>query len=256
MLMTSAQREQYREEGWCVLPGAMPPKHLAALRAECARFIARKDAEMDAAGVDVMGITHRGSRYFVKDCHANSADVRDFVLGDVMADVCRGTLGEEAYLLFDQYVVKGAEGGMPFSWHQDSGYINANGGDLAHPAYLTAWCPLDDVSEANGTVYLLPYSRLGIKTWVRHEKDPTTNDWVGYFGSDRGVVVECPAGSVVLFSSFVFHSSGANTTADMRRVFLAQYSSRPLMRADGSRPWAHAIPVLQGGRHVAAREMA
>lgn len=251
MLMTEQQKEQYREEGWCILERAMPAEHLEALRDECARFIAQKDAEMDAQGVDVLGITHRGSRYFIKDCHVGSDRVRDFLFSPFMSEICRGTLGDEAYLLYNQYVVKGAEGGMPFSWHQDSGYINANGGDIAHPAYLTCWCPLDDVSEANGTIYVLPYSRLGIKTWVRHEKDEVTNDWVGYFGSDRGIPVICPAGSIVLFSSFVFHSSGANTTDQMRRVFLAQYSSRPLMRADGSKPWAHAIPVVQHGRHTA-----
>lgn len=252
MPMTPQQQEQFREEGWCILERAMPERDLQTLRDECARFIAQKDAEMDRLGVDVLGITHRGSRYFVKDCHAASEGIRDFLSGPLMADVCRGTLGNDAYLFFDQYVVKGAEGGMPFAWHQDSGYVNANGGDTAHPPYLTCWCPLDDVTEANGTIYVLPYSRLGIRTWVRHVKDEATNDWVGYFGKDRGVAVECPAGSIVLFSSFAFHSSGANTTDRMRRVFLAQYSAQPIMRADGSRPWAHAIPVLRDGQRVAA----
>ena len=40
-----------------------------------------------------------------------------------MADVCRATLGDTAYLFWEQYVVKGAEAGMKFSWHQDSGYV-------------------------------------------------------------------------------------------------------------------------------------
>jgi ectoine hydroxylase-related dioxygenase (phytanoyl-CoA dioxygenase family) len=48
--------------------------------------------------------------------------------------------------------VKAAEQGMPFSWHQDSGFI-----DHRHRPYLTCWIALDDMTEANGTVYLLPY---------------------------------------------------------------------------------------------------
>ena len=145
---------------------------------------------------------------------------------------------------------------MPFAWHQDSGYVNANGGDLSHPPYLTCWCPLDDVSAANGTISVLPYSRVGIRTWVQHVKDPASNDWVGYFGNDSGVTVECPAGSIVLFSSYAFHNSGANTTDRMRRVFLAQYTAQPLQRAGQAQPWAHAVPFLQAGRNVAAPAMA
>lgn len=243
--MTHEQAEQYRTEGWCLLERAIPDAHLQALRAECGRYIAEKDAEMDRLGVDTLGISHRGSRYFVSNCHLTSAAISDFLFSPLMAAVCTGAFGHPGYLFYDQYVVKGAEGGMPFAWHQDSGYVNANGGDPEHPPYLTCWCPLDDVSVANGTVRLLPYSRLGIRTAVRHVKDPGTNDWVGYFGDDPGIAIECPAGSILAFSSVAFHCSGANTTDRMRRVFLAQYSSQPLLRSGTTRPWAHAVPFPQ-----------
>lgn len=246
-MLTREQAAQYRDEGWCILPGAMPGGLLALLRSECQNFIALKDAEMDRLGTDTVGISHRGKRYFVSDCHVARPQLREFLFSRLMADICRGTLGPDAYLFYDQYVVKGAEGGMRFSWHQDSGYVNRNG-DTGHRPYLTCWCPLDDVSEANGTIYVLPYSRAGTRDWVPHVHDPATNDWVGYAGGDRGIPVEVPAGSIVLFSSTVFHASGANQTDQMRRVFLAQYSAAPIMKLDGSGPWAHAEPVLRHGR--------
>ena len=55
-------------------------------------------------------------------------------------------------------------------WHQDSGYVGYD-----HKTYLTCWVTLDDVSEENGTVYLLPYSRAGTRDWVRHVKEEGTN---------------------------------------------------------------------------------
>ena len=134
---------------------------------------------------------------------------------------------------------------MKFSWHQDSGYVHPY-----HKPYLTCWITLDDVTEENGTVYLLPYSRSGIRTWVQHVVDPTTNDKVGYFGSDRGIPVIAPAGSIACFSSYVFHSSGANMTSKMRRVFLAQYSGEIIKTEDGTRPSGATEQFLRNGEQV------
>ena len=59
--------------------------------------------------------------------------------------------------------MKGAEQGMKFAWHQDSGYVKWYNPTTEHKPYVTCWCTLDDVSEENGTVYLLPHSRGGTK---------------------------------------------------------------------------------------------
>ena len=248
-ILTEAQREQFRTDGYCVLDNVVPDAMLRLLRDECATFIRLKDEEMDRAGTDTLGISHRGSRYFVSNCHLVRPEINGFLHSELMAGICRDTLGPDAYMFYNQYVVKGAEAGMKFSWHQDSGYVNANGGDIRHRAYLTTWTPLDDVTEENGTIYVLPQSELGIRTWVAHEKDPKSNDWVGYFGAERGVPVIIPAGSMAIFSSMTFHCSGANRTHAMRRVFLAQYSPEPILRNDGS-IWANAVPVLKDGKRV------
>lgn len=246
-VVTPAQRQQYIDEGYFILEQVIPSHHLDLLRGECQTAIDRLNARMDAQGVDVMGINHRNKRYFVSNCFKEQPVLRDFLFSDLMADICRAALGDDAYLFWEQYVVKGAETGMKFSWHQDSGYV----GYPNHKPYLTCWCALDDMSEANGTVHLLPYSRSGIRTWVLHVQEAGTNDKVGYFGSDPGLVAEVPAGSIVAFSSVVFHSSGTNTSKNMRRVYLAQYSREPIMSADGTKPWGNAEPFLRNGRSVA-----
>jgi len=243
--ITDAQKRQYREQGYFLLESVIPPRHLAALRGECRRFMDEMDAEMDRQGVTTLGINHKGSRYFVPFGAERSAPLHDFVFSPLMADICRATVGEDAFLFLDQYVVKAAERGMTFSWHQDEGYIG-----YPNPPYVGCWCALDDVTEENGTIYVLPYERAGTKTKVKHVQDTATNDMVGYHGDDPGIPIIAPAGSIAVFSSTTFHRSGPNLTDRVRRVYLVQYSGEPITKPDGSLH-LRAEPFLKGGAIVA-----
>jgi ectoine hydroxylase-related dioxygenase (phytanoyl-CoA dioxygenase family) len=142
-------------------------------------------------------------------------------------------------------VVKGTEKkGSEFGWHQDSGYV-----DYPHKSYVNAWIPLDDVNEENGTVYLLPYSIAGTREKVEHKPLPGSNDRVGYFGKELGTPAICPAGSIVVFSSTVFHRSGPNLTDRMRRAYAIQYSPEPVFEAEGALKGL-AEPFLKDNRRV------
>lgn len=244
-LVTTAHRKQFQEEGYFLLDSVVPKEHIELLRGQCQWFIDEANAAMDREGKDVMGLNHRNQRYFVSNCYSRRPVIGQFIFSDLMADICRATLGDNAWLFWNQYVVKCADKGMKFSWHQDSGYVHPN-----HKPYLTCWITLDDVTEANGTVYILPYSRSGIRTWVQHVRDPQSNDLVGYFGADRGIPVIAKAGSIAVFSSYVFHSSGANLTPGMRRIFLAQYSGEIIMKQDGAAPWGATEQFLRDGQRI------
>ena len=204
MKITDAQKQQFQEEGYFILENVIPESLLELLRGECGTFIDQMDAEMDRQDTDVLGINHRNKRYFVSNCFRKQPTLREFLFSDLMAEVCRATLGDTAYLFWEQYVVKGAEAGMKFSWHQDSGYV----GYPDHKPYLTCWCALDDMSEENGTIYVMPFSHIGIN----------------------------------------FHCSGTNYTSNLRRAYLAQYSAEPLLAHDGSRLWGNAEPLLRDGQ--------
>jgi hypothetical protein len=73
---------------------------------------------------------------------------------------------------------------------------------------------------------------------------------VGYFGSDRGISVKAPAGSIVAFSSLVFHSSGANRTQQARRVYLPQYSAEPILSPDKTKLWGQCVPFVKDGKVI------
>lgn len=244
--VTDAHREQYQREGYFLLESVVPEAHLQLLRDKVIENIARIDAEMEAKGVEQMGINHKGSRYFVGGYRAEDQEIADFIFSDLMAEVTRAALGDNVFLFHEQYVVKAAEKGGKFSWHQDSGYV----GHPNHKPYLTCWVTLDDVNEENGTVYLLPYDRSGTRDFVPHRKDEASNDFVGYFGDDPGIPIIAPAGSIACFSSTVFHRSGPNQTNKMRRIYLPQYSAEPLMNSNGTKLWNMAEPFIQNGERV------
>jgi ectoine hydroxylase-related dioxygenase (phytanoyl-CoA dioxygenase family) len=242
--IASEHVRQFRDEGFFVLEKVVSPSDLETLRGECQRLIEARDGEMDRLGVEQLDLDHRGRRYFVH-AYEKSPAVRRFLFSNLMAQIAKATLGEHVYLFNEQYVVKAAERGMKFGWHQDSGFIG-----YAHQTYLTCWIALDDVTEANGTVYLLPYSRAGTRDVVEHVRDEETNDLIGYFGDDPGEPVIVPAGSIACFSSTLFHRSGPNTTDRIRRIYLAQYSAEPILNDDRSRPRHLAEPLLVAGERV------
>jgi ectoine hydroxylase-related dioxygenase (phytanoyl-CoA dioxygenase family) len=246
-VMTDEQREQYRQEGCVILERVLGDEQLELLRAEAQFAIDKKDEEMDAAGVDRLGINVRGKRYFSSMIYQDRPRLRQFLFSELMAGICRATLGPEAYLFWEQYVIKCSDPDSSFAWHQDSGYVHED-----HEPYLTCWIALDDVDEENGSVYLLPYSRSGIRSYVKHIADPVVNDKTCYFGSDPGIPVVVPAGSIAVFSSMVIHRSGPNRTDRMRRAYLAQYSSEVIMNKAGAGPWGSFEQFLAGGHVVAA----
>lgn len=238
-VITDTHRRQYQEEGYFILERAIPEDHLKILRNSCDYLIDLMHQEMDRLGTDHIHISHRGKRYHIAKKYDQPPRLAEYVFSDLMAEVCRATIGPEAFLFYDQYVVKAAEQGISFSWHQDSGYLG-----FPHRPYVTVWAAVDDMTLENGTAYVLPFSTVGIKTLVEHNRDPETGDKVGYFGREEGVPAIVPAGSLVVFSSLTFHRSGQNRTDKMRRAYVTQYSPEPLYKPGTKEPMHLAVPFL------------
>ena len=246
--------DAYREQGFAILPSVIDEGTVAMLREESAYFVGYTDAAMDAEGVEVNGITHRGKRYFISNRYRSSARLADFLFGSLMAKITTAFLGDTVFLFNEQWVVKGAGQGMKFSWHQDSGYVKAFDPATRHTPYLTCWCALDDMTEANGTISVLAHDVLGTRNHILdHEREDGTNDLIGYAGLESGELITMEAGSVAVFSSTSLHRSGPNTTDQQRRVYLAQYSSEPLMSSSGEL-WAQAVPFVAQGNMVYSKE--
>lgn len=231
-IITDRHRKSYRDQGFFVLEEAVPLKQLELLRSTCDRLVAEQDAEMDRLGSAELNLSRRGSRYFVFLAFKEHPELGDVIFNDLMADLCRATVGPNAMLFWEQFVVKGSSNATKstFAWHQDAGYVDG----LPVPPYVNAWVALDDVTEENGTVYLLPYEAAGTRDRVQHEIDESSGDRIGYFGDHPGIPVVAPAGSIAVFSSTTFHRSGPNTSGQPRRAYALQFAADVVHYADGS----------------------
>ncbi|MEG8989727.1 phytanoyl-CoA dioxygenase family protein [Ignavibacteria bacterium 4148-Me] len=228
--ITQEQIEQYQNEGYFVLENIISEDQLKEIRAECDYLVKEQEAQMDKEKIDVLGLSKRNSRYFIFNAYKYRPYLEKFIFSEPMAEICKSTIGNNAYLFWEQFVVKGTDKkGAEFTWHQDSGYV-----DGPHKYYVNCWIPLDDVNEENGTIYILPYSIAGTKEKVEHKQIPNSSDRQGYFGPEKGIPMNVKAGSIVVFSSVTFHRSGANYTDKMRRVWSLQYSPEIIYEPDGS----------------------
>ena len=243
--LAETQKKQFRDQGYIILEQIIVEEDLEMLRRTCRDAIAEIEARMDAAGEDVMGITHRGLRYFIPTSFETHPELRRFYFGDLAQELLLGTLGSNAWLFLAQFTVKCAHTGLKFAWHQDSGYV-----DFEHDPTINLWCALDDMNEENGTLYILPSSRSGTRVRVEHTTETGTNDRVGYFGDDPGIPAIVPAGSIIAFSSVVFHRSGPNTTAQDRRAITVEYSCKPMINPSTGEQLLRAEPFLKDGRRV------
>jgi ectoine hydroxylase-related dioxygenase (phytanoyl-CoA dioxygenase family) len=243
--LSAAQQQQYRDEGYLILNRAIPDDHLAILHTGYQSLVDGMHREMDRRGTDAIGVNRRGKQYLITNCYPKQPALGRFLFSDLMAGICRATLGADAYLLWDQFVVKGPGMAMPFEWHQDGGCIGH-----AHRPYVICWCALDEMDLDNGTLQILPFSKAGVRDRVLHRRDPKTGQPVGYFGAEPGVAVTGPAGTVGVYSSLSFHRSGPNASGRFRRSYLVQYTAEPLMHADGVRLFGNAVPFLKAGEKV------
>src|SRR5262245_36722567 len=100
--MYEQQREQFARDGYAVFEKALVGEQLEMLREQCDSFVAREDAKMNELGVDTLGITHRGKRYFANECQREQPKLRSMLFGETMAQICRATLGDDVYFFFDQ----------------------------------------------------------------------------------------------------------------------------------------------------------
>lgn len=73
-------------------------------------------------------------------------------------------------------------------------------------------------------------------------------------GPEQGIPVLLPAGSVAAFGSLVFHRGGANTSPNMRRVYLPQFSPEPIFRSNGT-PWGWMDPFIVDGERQPLPEL-
>ncbi|KAJ1895104.1 hypothetical protein LPJ66_004786 [Kickxella alabastrina] len=143
-------------------------------------------------------------------------------------------LGQRAFLLNDQYIVKPPGGtGAEFAWHQDILYFSPE--ERCHPM-VSVWTPLDNVHEGNGTVLVDPFpdsDRPGV-----YDNPPSALD---------AFYAMMNAGSALFMDGRLRHCSSGNASASFRTVYMPQFSlGRMASQNDASGGFtALAVPLAE-----------
>jgi hypothetical protein len=243
------QAEHYAREGYALFENVLQAPMLDMLREQCDVCLARENARMDELGVDSVGMTHRDKRYFVAQCQRLQPALRRLLFSPLMADVCRATLGFDAYFFLDQFVVNCADGGLPYSWHQDSGCMIGKGGPLDHLPYVSFWVPLDEAAADRG-VKLIPFTSYPrARSVLPHRRNLETHDLFTGVDESKVITLEATAGSILALSSRLLHATAPSPGSRTRRVYLAQYTPEVMVNPGTRHLCNNAIPVLCAGRH-------
>lgn len=248
MKITKQQKENFLKEGFLIVPDFLTSDELDKVRDICDKSIQKVEEEMREKNIKEDRINVLGKKYFIKDVRKKYPEMKEIIFSEKTAEVCKATIGETAYLHNEQFVVKMTDKSSSFAWHQDSGYSVYQGGAAKHKPYLTCWVALDDMSEENGTISVLPFSRSPSRDLIEHKWDSEANAMVGYNGPDEGDFVEVKAGSLVAFSSFLLHKSGANVTDRPRRSFFMAFTPELFTYADKpEKVYSSGEPLLSMG---------
>lgn len=218
--MTAPVISEFRRDGFAVFPDALGEQDLRDLRDACTTLL---DEPVDDGGNGRHKIGLGHARRFLAHRHEEFPAVEAFLLSDRIGAIVSQCLGSPGYLFNEQFVVKGSGTGASFAWHQDGAYVGFD-----HKPYLTVWIALDDTTEENGCVYLLPRDLDTDPDLDPHEWLEASNELNGYTGDSPGLPMTCPAGTIVAFSSLTLHRSGENRTTAPRRAYVCQYSIEPL----------------------------
>ena len=227
--ISDEQARQFETEGWFLLECSIENRLLDLARGELQGLIDDANAELDVAQTDQLGRTIRGCRYYLHNRYRDRPRLSEFLFSDINRAICEKIIGPSSYLYWETFQTKWPGVSNRFAWHQDSAYV-----PVPHDSYVTIWCALDDMTAANGALRVLPYSRAGTKELVEHQPIDGGPALCGYFGSDPGDLVPCPAGSIVVFSSTMLHCSDANTTDSVRRAYVVQFSPERITMPDGA----------------------
>lgn len=89
---------------------------------------------------------------------------------------------------------------------------------------VTMWTPLQDVSRINGTIQVIPGSHLeGLKE-TEVLLNPRRFKIKEEFSNDKFIDIEIPFGYTVIFSQFLVHRSGNNTSHRPRLSFQGRFA--------------------------------
>jgi hypothetical protein len=207
-------RQRLREDGWCVVPDVLSQEEIT----EALERLWKAAGESRRRGVDT----------YMPALDPNASNVRVFNLLDIdplFRDLIRHptALGLIRSLLGDDFLISNftaniaRPGSKSMPIHSDQAIVVPP--PWAHPWALNIIWALTDVRRENGATLFLPGShRFTDRSQMPADPLPLMRPF------------EAPAGSIIAMEGRMWHTSGANVTADEDRALLFGYYTAPFLR--------------------------
>ena len=220
-LITPAQKQQFQDDGYCVVPGLFSETEIAEIEAFFEEF---KRNGLKVYGHDRSYEEADPTKDQLRAMHPHrySKKAQDWLLNPQVGDVLAELLGRPALGVQTMYYFK-PPGGKGQGMHQDNFYL------LAKPATcIAAWTAIDESNLDNGCLWVVPGSHRssifcpeeGGEKWMNYGDTHITK----FPREQKPVAVPVPRGSTMFFSGNLIHGSGPNRTQDrFRRSFIGHY---------------------------------
>lgn len=224
-MLNEEQRAALAQDGFLVMPSALSGAELDAARDALDRAVA-------AQGVRDGRLDPNDANIRVYNLPALDPVFIDLSRHEQALGATRDLLGPGVLLSnFTANIALPGSGSMNI--HSDQALV-VPGPWLAPWTANIIWC-LDDVHDANGATRYLP----GSHRFTSKEEVPAD-------ALERSIAFEAPAGSFILMEGRMWHTSGANRTADERRRMMFAYYSCDFIRQQAN--WAFTLPpeIIEG----------
>jgi phytanoyl-CoA hydroxylase len=245
-VVTDADREAFRRDGYVHLPGVMSAEEMDEIEAVYDRFLRR---EISVAGKDFNDMTtgEHGTdpsgyavvnvmlpRKYHPEWQGNLYEQRT---GSIAEQLC----GEGMVIDFDQLLAKhpGRDDAV-FGWHQDQAYWI----DTDDRRTATCWLAVDDSTLENGCLQFLPGSN--------HEPVRPHRPLHGDRSESHTLVtdlrpddvlrpVPIGRGDITVHGEGILHGSGGNTSAgSWRRAYIVAYRSNDTVAEERRLGFTHS----------------
>lgn len=229
--------EQYREQGYVLVPGLIGPDEAAALRQDMhglAERLSRKQ-DIDATWGAARAAVAEAAQTRILHCHNvqfYSALATRLICDPRLTDYAAAMIGTaNLQLHHTKMFIKPPEKGSPFPMHQDAPFFPHE-----RHSMMAAIVHFDDAPLEKGCLRVVPGShKAGI---LKHDGEGAWHLPFDQYPIEDAVPVPAKAGDAIFFSYLTIHGSGINVSTEARTTILIQMrdpEDRPTLETHRSR---------------------
>lgn len=245
-MLTPAQIESYRRDGYLGVENVFSPAEVADLRRVTDEFVEKSRAITANDAVFDLEPSHTPQNprlRRLKDPIKQHAVYRQALLNARLLGIVSQLIGPDLTTNGNKLNLKLADVGSPVEWHQDWAFYPHTNDDL-----LAVGIAMDDSTLENGCLMVIPGSHRG--PLLNHHQDGVFIGAVTEpgFQPTGAIPIMLKAGGVSIHHARTLHGSAPNRSARARRLLLFQYCAAdawPLL--PGDKPWeTYTASMVQG----------